>query len=274
MDKIKILVAVHKNAPFYCNNVYIPIHVGKALSSINLGISGDNTGENISTLNPYYCELTAQYWAWKNITNIEYIGLCHYRRYFKTEFTEDNIDEIMNGYDIVLARRIYFKTNLLNWYSQNLTPEDIDLFYIYMNSYNKSHIDKFEQFYMCQNWLNPANMFVCKKHIFDDFCEWQFKILNDLFTVIPKSPYTRGKRLMGYLGESLLPFYVYYKGLRVKEMPITPMIGNPNEYNKQSLVRKIKCNILFTKGSRLYKIPEDRIVGLKNDSLIHKINSL
>ena len=31
MEKIKILVACHKQAEVFKNNVYLPIHVGKAL---------------------------------------------------------------------------------------------------------------------------------------------------------------------------------------------------------------------------------------------------
>ena len=37
-------------------------------------------GENIYPKNPDYCELTAQYWAWKNI-DCDYYGFFHYRRY-------------------------------------------------------------------------------------------------------------------------------------------------------------------------------------------------
>lgn len=40
----------------------------------------DNTGDNISSKNKYYCELSTQYWVWKNIDS-EYYGFCHYRRY-------------------------------------------------------------------------------------------------------------------------------------------------------------------------------------------------
>jgi hypothetical protein len=78
---IKILVAHHKQGLIIKNDVYLPIHVGKDLSNLELGIQGDNVADNISYLNPLYCEMTAAYWGWKNIHS-DYIGLCHYRRYF------------------------------------------------------------------------------------------------------------------------------------------------------------------------------------------------
>jgi hypothetical protein len=84
---IKILVAHHKAGFIYKDNIHEPIHVGKELSEIDLGILGDNTFENISNLNPFYCELTATYWAWKNVKT-DYVGICHYRRYFyRTDFS-------------------------------------------------------------------------------------------------------------------------------------------------------------------------------------------
>ena len=46
-----------------------------------LGYQGDDAGDNISEKNPYYCELTGLYWAWKNL-DADYIGLAHYRRHF------------------------------------------------------------------------------------------------------------------------------------------------------------------------------------------------
>ncbi len=46
----------------------------------------DNTGDNISSRNPSFCELTAHYWVWKNflpqIPETEVVGFCHYRRLF------------------------------------------------------------------------------------------------------------------------------------------------------------------------------------------------
>ena len=81
MKKIKIIVATHKKYDMPKDSCYLPIHVGKEEKK-DIGYIGDNTGENISKKNPYYCELTGMYWAWKNL-NSDYVGLVHYRRHFR-----------------------------------------------------------------------------------------------------------------------------------------------------------------------------------------------
>lgn len=82
--EIKIIVCYHKSGNYISNDIYLPIHVGKSLSKYDLPIKGDNTGDNISCLNSLYCELTGLYWAWKNV-DADYVGLCHYRRFFTFE---------------------------------------------------------------------------------------------------------------------------------------------------------------------------------------------
>lgn len=273
MKKIKILVAQHKSSNVYSNDVYTPIHVGKALSDEDLCSLKDNTGDNISNLNPYFCELTAQYWAWKNMPDVEYIGLCHYRRYFMKEFSDYNIDKEMEDYDIILSKKYYLNQNLLSFLAEKLTPEDVDLFFLYMSQLCKNDISIFNKFYMHQNWLNPANMFVCRKQLFDEFCEWQFKILDDLFQIIPLSPYTRGKRLMGYFAETLLPFYAELKKLKIKEEPIVSMLGNDERVLSQSIKEICKNKLIFLLENYPYHISSDRLTGLTKDGLINKINN-
>ena len=275
MDKIKILVAQHKHAEVYKNNVYMPIHVGKALHpELDLGIQTDDSGDNISVLNPMYCELTAQYWAWKNLHNVEYIGLCHYRRYFENEFTEDNVESILDGNDVILSSKFYFRSNILTWQFRGFTPEDATIFYLYLKRRFAANKEKFENYFLKQNWIHPANMFVCKKDVFDKFCEWQFDILDDLKAIILPSPYSRERRILGYLAESLLPFFFYLNDYKIKEIPLVSMIGEKKHCYDFPLISRLKDKLFFSKGHHRFVEPIDIMCGLKNDGVLDKMDSL
>lgn len=92
-ENIKIMVCCHKpcEMPPDSDGIFLPIHVGAAISDIDMGMQRDDQVDglpcdNISAKNKSYCELTAVYWAWKNIRKVypdlEYVGLNHYRRFF------------------------------------------------------------------------------------------------------------------------------------------------------------------------------------------------
>ena len=117
---IKILVATHK--PYWMpeDKVYVPIHMGSE-GKTDIGFIGDNTGENISNKNANYCELTGLYWAWKNL-QADYIGLCHYRRYFankhhgnslaskqKAILSKKDYEALLKDYECILpGKRNYY----------------------------------------------------------------------------------------------------------------------------------------------------------------------
>jgi hypothetical protein len=78
---MQLFACYHKQYPVWKSDVVKPIHVGKEIATVDLGLIGDNTGDNVSFKNPYFCELTATYWIWKKCqSNI--VGLSHYRRFF------------------------------------------------------------------------------------------------------------------------------------------------------------------------------------------------
>lgn len=80
MENVKIFICTHKETRFKKGEIYTPLLCGADYHK-EIKILGDNTGDNISIKNKNYCELTGIYWIWKNI-NSDYIGVCHYRRYF------------------------------------------------------------------------------------------------------------------------------------------------------------------------------------------------
>jgi len=74
-------VCCHQPVSVSKHPLLIPMQVGAALTDKRFpGFLCDDIGDNISTKNRSYCELTAQYWAWKNI-DMDYYGFFHYRRY-------------------------------------------------------------------------------------------------------------------------------------------------------------------------------------------------
>ena len=82
MSRIIILTSFHKDTDLFVSDIVQPIQVGTDVNGvISEKYSCDNTGDHISAKNRMYCELTAQYWAWKNL-DVDYYGFMHYRRYF------------------------------------------------------------------------------------------------------------------------------------------------------------------------------------------------
>ncbi len=51
----------------------------RRLSCEQQGFGMDDTGKNISCLNPWFGDLTLLYWAWMNSSE-DYLGVCQYRR--------------------------------------------------------------------------------------------------------------------------------------------------------------------------------------------------
>ena len=79
--EIRLFVSCHKAFSVPRNTLLHPLHVGAALSAdFFQEFLRDDSGENISALNRRYCELTGQYWVWKNVET-DYCGFFHYRRY-------------------------------------------------------------------------------------------------------------------------------------------------------------------------------------------------
>lgn len=241
---IKIIVCCHKKDIFKESDIYKPIHVGKAISNIELGIQGDDTDENISSKNASYCELTGMYWAWKNLKNTDYIGLCHYRRYFdfnhngrsffplttikNSDF--NNLDLTVNkkvynylqkGYCIV-AKPSHIGTSLYLQYCEGHYSPDFRV----LGSTIKETLDiKFSQaFWSTQiedNRFSPFNMFIMNWQQFDNYCNWLFPLLENVERKIDISNYPNDqKRIFGYMGERLLNVYIKAENIKTKYYPI------------------------------------------------------
>lgn len=258
---IKILVCCHKQDVMATQDPYMPIHVGKALHpEIDLGIQGDNTGDNISEKNGSYCELTGMYWAWKSLKDVDIIGLCHYRRYFdfhgqvpswspNSEFIASKISaldlsvpqNVISKIDrgvAYIANPIVFRYALAIDYCNKHISDDFRVLEQIVNSTQPEYIRNAFRFIMHQNnKLSPCNMFLMTKIDFDNYCEWLFGILSNVEEKIDISHYNDFQyRIYGFMAERLFNVYLYANHFKTHHLPIIFLkdrdINNSTSYIK------------------------------------------
>ena len=75
-NNLDIFVCSHKQYEKPVNNkVYKILSVGNNTELYGENIIRDDTGDNISDMNIFYCELSGLYWLWKNYDIKYYIGI-------------------------------------------------------------------------------------------------------------------------------------------------------------------------------------------------------
>ena len=241
MADIKIFLACHKNdINIPQNDLLYPVQVGTALSNVRFDrMAHDDDGDNISHKNKYYCELTAQYWAWKNV-EADYYGFFHYRRYLsfaskhypsnhfaevvveanddtalkKFNINESAMREIIESNDFVVPEPGGFLNNITMRQQYQIAwqhhEEDLNTILDIIGSKYPEMLETANSYlegkkgYFC-------NMFIMKKSIFDQYCQWLFDILEEHerrcdFSMYDPTSY----RVSGYLAERLCGIYITY----------------------------------------------------------------
>ena len=274
MKKVTIFVACHKPTEIQSDDVFTPIHVGRAASKYKeemKDIIGDDTGDNISEKDASYSEMTGHYWAWKNYHDSEYIGFCQYRRYFYEKITSKNIDSFFSkGTDVLLAGPCMRKHNRWSFLQSYVCAEDLAImlkvvnrlypeYYTTLSQYGFGYVDY------------PFNMLICRRELFDKYAEWMFSILFECEKYIKPLPYSRARRVYAYLAEFLTPVFFIHNGYKIK-----PMHYYRTEWNTKmgglSILQKTKVSILrnllnFREKRDVIKIDPAVVVGLKNDGI-------
>ncbi|MCS8571617.1 DUF4422 domain-containing protein [Pediococcus pentosaceus] len=216
--KIKVMVAAHKEFPMPENkNLYLPVLVG-ATKNYKEGIDyqRDDVGENISLKNPNFNELTAVYWAWKNL-DADAIGLVHYRRLFskggKRELdnilNKEQIEQLLEEAPIVLPkkRKYYIESNYSHYVHAH-PEEPLDVTRDVIAEKYPRYLNAFDQV-MHKTSAHMFNMFIMKKKEFNQYSEWLFDVLFKVEDRIDISGYSvQDARVFGFLSERLMDVWI------------------------------------------------------------------
>ena len=265
-DRIKILISYHKESEIITSEIMKPIQVGAKASPLDLGILRDDQGTNISDKNDRYCELTAQYWAWKNL-DADYYGFMHYRRHFvfdeiahysdpraflwyekidkayKDEIGlgDEEIRKCVEGFDLILP----VAEDTSSWGAvsnevqfsclENLHAADFDLVCRTVTELYPDYLDAVQEFRMSHSayWYN---MFIMKKELFESYCEWLFNILVVSEQKIDFTKYNQQEtRTLAFMAERLLSIYLVKlqkdrPELKIKFLKMT-LVLHPDKYS-------------------------------------------
>ena len=268
---IRIYVACHKPSWVPENPLLVPVMAGAALPETRSrfekpeetagtermpSILRDDTGDNISEKNHTYCELTPQYWAWKN-EEADYYGFYHYRRYLsykeiypvnpdgtkrgsaymcpftelddiredltKYGHTEERMREIIPEYDIITVLRERINTSVYRQYTQFHPKEILDDVLKILNRLYPAYADAAKK-YLASKDIYYMNMYVMKRDKFREYMRWLFDILDtyeeDCAEMEDES--AEKPRIMGFVAERLFGIYYTYQlmhGARCAEVP-------------------------------------------------------
>lgn len=240
MKNIQLFVSEFRSCP-ECRASFIS-HVSAGAALYNDSVSKlplcDCSGDNISEKNPQYCELTVQYWAWKNCA-FDFGGLMHSRRFFdlssKTPFsynnthkpkrpyriferpeadvladigmTEVNLNDVFEKYRFVapLGEKIYMsvsefydRTDRIDFDDLGLLRRIIDEKYPAYSESARKYLDG-DHAYFC-------NMFIADHELFCDYSRWLFSILSEYDRQKPSGLFY--PREQGKLAERLFGVYM------------------------------------------------------------------
>lgn len=281
---IKILISCHKPVCCPTGEVFLPVHVGSSGKIPIAGCQRDDEGQNISDRNFTFCEMTGQYWAWKNL-EADYVGQCHYRRYFSfdDEKHEPNdhgqIEEsclsqfTIRSYaidDEKAIRRALEEADLLRapyWCVKGVptpcgpkksvrehmsayglvTAQEFDRLVELCREVQPDYADELEAYLNGDEYLG-YNCFVMKRPLFDRLCEFEFSVLcrfDDEYDYSNKT--MTHKRICGYLGEVLFSAFVARiakEGARIAERPMVFFENTPAPLSLP-ISADSSCNVIW-----------------------------
>ena len=265
---VKIAVSCHK--PIACPNsdLYLPVQLGASTAKIPIeGMQPDNAGDNISFANFSFSEMTAQYWAWKNL-EADYVGLCHYRRYFcfdglehqkndhaqieipclsplsATEYHLDDDELIISAvaaHDMIIPERwsvhgvptplgpqSCIRDHMLAYGLMDASTLDT---LIRLCRQRQPEYAPYVEEYLAGHVYQGYNCFIMKRALFNRLCAFEFDVLLPFHEQFDYTNLTATKkRIAGYLGEILISAFTMKlldEGADVAEYPLTFFENTP-----------------------------------------------
>lgn len=210
-------------------------------------ILSDDRGDSLAHRNPDFSEMTAIYWVWKNLTDLDAVGFCHYRRYFdfresarhSSRKTPLHTPEEVRAHASSFVDRSVIAQVLDDGaiVVTRTTEEGVANAEQYMTAHVPEHYLAMVNFILARHpRLAPQvvahvrdsgfcgnNMFLMRWADFDRLCQFWFDCLFGLDREIGSKPVGYQRRVLAFLSERIFDIYIRWlrdSGRRVIEYPL------------------------------------------------------
>ena len=273
MSNIKIFICAHKEVQLPQHPYFLPIQAGAALHAPIIGYQPDSEGDNISDKNPHFCELTCHYWVWKNLKNVDIVGLNHYRRYFnftrkwprfsadkhfiqtedflKQAYQFPDLESLLQKYDIILPVARHWRVSNSQQYADYHIAKDWEMLRQIIKERHPEYIPAFEKTMDHSNKSVGYNMFITHWNHFDAYSKWLFDILFEVERRVPPIEDPVQSRIYGYMSERLINVFCAYQHLKIKSIPLIMPL---DEYDYQQNINNFRAIFRRIKNDLIYKL--------------------
>ena len=194
----------------------------------------------------FYSEFVHIHWAAQNLDLKDYVGICHYRRYFNFF---DNVERVTDNAPLFPTPKVFARKSNYSYYANCHNAEDLDICREIVKEHFNEYLDDYDVVVYKQNKMFANNMFVMAKEDFleyDRFVIGVGKLLAEripdpvehilankekyLKRFQPNSTVEYQQRLYGYVMERLTTVFALHRFKKIRSCKITlTQTKYPNE---------------------------------------------
>jgi hypothetical protein len=244
--RLSLFIASHKDYPVPTVSPYRTIGVGGHIPGGQEDALHDNHGDHIAGRNPRYSELTAWYWIWKNLKDVDIVGLCHYRRFFffdsrhpqfgleklYMEPTPENIRgfgaqdprapivaAVQRHGGIIVPRATTLEDTVSQHYRRCHRREDWQAFLQAIAETSSEHARQLAYFDTDKR-LYPYNMMIAPWWFFSEYMALLMAVLGKVETLIDYPDDTYQQRIPAFLAERMFTLHLVTTRPKRYEVPV------------------------------------------------------
>ena len=243
-DKLDLFICTHKD--------FEPPVKNPCYKIVNAKDINNDTAEN-GLPGSFYSELLIYFDVAKRKDLKDYVGFCHYRKYFSFMDNIPIMDDSFKECDVIAVRPKKFNGTLREQYAKWHNVDDFDIMCEIIEKKYPEYSDAMKKHFKDGVYMFPCNMFIMKKEDFLTYVDFVRDILDEYINIVGrnidkriednKEKYLKNIdgypqnsevwyqfRIGGYLAERLTSLYLFKNFKRIK---VYKMIETENKYKKE-----------------------------------------